>query len=42
MYLLMSEMNSQKMRKLDNILTNLSPEERKTLMERLHRGESGE
>ena len=42
MYSLMYEVQSQKMRKFDNILTNLSPEERKTLMERLHRGESGE
>ena len=38
----MSEMQIQKIRKLDNILTNLSPEERKKLMERLQRDESSE
>ena len=42
MYLLMCRMQIQKMMDLDNILTNLSPIEHKTLMERLQRDESGE
>ena len=42
MYLLMCEMQSQKIRNLDNILTNLSLQERNTLMERLQRDGSGE
>ena len=42
MYLLMCDLQSQKMRKLDKILTNLSSEERKMLMERLWSDESGE
>ena len=42
MYLLKCEMQSQKMRKLDNTLRNLSPKEPKMLMERLQRDESGE
>ena len=39
MYLLMCEMQRQNTRNFDKILTNLSPEERKTLMERLQRDE---
>ena len=35
MYLLICELQRQKMRKLNKILTNLSLKERKTLMERL-------
>ena len=42
MYSLMCEMQSQKMRELDMILTNINSEERKMLMERLQRDESGE
>ena len=37
MYWLMCDMQSQKMRNIDKIITNLSPKERKTLMERLQR-----
>ena len=42
MYWLMCDMKSKKMRKLDNILTSASPEERKMLMENLQRDEPGE
>ena len=42
MYLLMCEMQSQKKRKLDEILTNLSLKECKTLMESLQMDESSE
>ena len=42
MYSLMSVMHSKKMRKLDKIFCNLSVDERKILMEKLHNDESGE
>ena len=42
MYWLMYDTKSQKMRKLDKIITNLNPEERKPLMERLQRDEPRE
>ena len=42
MYWLVCVMQSHKMRKLDKILCDLSAEERKTLMEKLQNGESGE
>ena len=38
----MCVIQSQKMRKLDNILSNLSTEDRKTLMENLQKDEWGE
>ena len=42
MYSLMCDMQHQNMRNLGKILTNLSLEDRKTLMERLQRDESSE
>ena len=42
MYSYMCEMRSQKMRKLDKMITNVSPEECKTLIERLQNDESCE
>ena len=42
MYLLMCEIHSQKMRKINKILTNLSIEGHKTLTKRLQRDELGE
>ena len=37
-YWLMCDMQIQKMRKLDNILTNIGPKEHKTLMEKIAKG----
>ena len=42
MYWLICVTRSQKMRKIDNIICNLSVEEHKTLMEMLQRDELGE
>lgn len=41
MYWLMCDIQSQKLRKLDKILSNLSVEERNMLMEKLQRDKSG-
>ena len=42
MYFLVCVMQSHKMKNLDKILSYLRPEERKILMENLHKDESGE
>ena len=42
MYCLLCIMQSHKMTKLDKIIYNLRPEERKSLMEKLQKDESGE
>jgi hypothetical protein len=42
MYWLVCVMQGHKMRKLDKIISDLSAEERKILMEKLQRDESGE
>jgi hypothetical protein len=42
MYWLVCVLQSHKMRKLDKILCDLSAEERKSLMEKLQKEESGE
>ena len=42
MYWLVCVIQGHKMRKLDNIISNKSAKERKRLMEKLQRNESGE
>ena len=42
MYCLMCIMQSHKMTKLDNIIFDLGPEERISLMEKLQKDDSGE
>ena len=42
MYYLQSNMQSHKMAKLDMIISNLGPEDHKSLMEKLQKDESGE
>ena len=42
MYCLLCIMQSHKMTKLDKIISDLGPEERKILMEKLQKDESGE
>ena len=42
MYCLLCIMQSHKMTKLDKIISNLGPEEHKSLMEKLQKDESGE
>ena len=42
MYFLLCIMQSQKMMKLDKVISDLGPEERKILMEKVQKDESGE
>ena len=42
MYCLLCIMQSDKMAKLDKIISDLGPEEHKSLMEKLQKDESGE
>ena len=42
MYFLLCIIRSQKMTNIDNIISNIGPEERKILMEKLQKNESGE